>query len=286
MKVAVLVLLSIALVASAAPVTKVSLNKVQSVRSQLREKGVHMPLSANKYSATGDISLVDVQDAQYYGEIAIGSNSQSFKVIFDTGSSNLWVPSKKCSKLACLTKDKYDSSKSSSYAANGTDFSITYGSGSCSGFLSSDSVNFGGYEVKDQTFAEITDLEGTSFLAAKFDGILGLAFPTISVDGITPVFQNLVAQQSVSPVFAFYLASDPKAKVGGELHIGGTDSTYYTGDINYVKLEADTYWAINIDSFNVGDTTLDSGMKGIVDSGTSLLAGPTSVMTQLNEKIG
>lgn len=86
--------------------------------------------SGYHYLKGSTVPMDNFMDAQYYGPVSVGTPSQNFKVIFDTGSSNLWVPSNECWSLACLVHNKYKHSKSKTYVKDGTAWNITYGSGS------------------------------------------------------------------------------------------------------------------------------------------------------------
>jgi phytepsin len=229
-------------------------------------------------------------DAQWYGSISIGTPPQRFEVLFDTGSSNLWVPSSECPiwVLSCDLHAQYDHTKSKTYQQNGEKFSILYGSGAATGFLSYDNINIGGVTVQKQVFAEVTGEPGIAFLAAGFDGVLGLAFDSISVDSATPVWYNLMSQKLVSqPIFAFYLnRQNSTPGYGGELVLGGVDSSHYTGQFTFAPLTNETYWEFAVDSMSIGGKSFCSNCRAIADSGTSLIVGPTAAISQIQKMIG
>lgn len=228
----------------------------------------------------------DYQNAQFYGEISVGTPPQKFNVIFDTGSADLWVASKKC-LLSCGLHARYDAKKSSSYIANGTDFKIMYGSGPVSGFQSVDNLDMGGLQIKNQEFAEVTNAFGlgAAYLIGKFDGILGMAFEVLSVNHVPTPFSNLVSQELIDTAqFAFYLGNSEQDK--GELVLGGTDPDHYTGDITWVKLSSASYWQIQLGKVEVGGQAMAAETKAIVDSGTSLLAAPTETVSAIAAQLG
>ncbi|XP_020584637.1 aspartic proteinase oryzasin-1-like [Phalaenopsis equestris] len=236
------------------------------------------------------VALKNYLNAQYYGEISIGTPPQKFTVIFDTGSSNLWVPSAKCFSIACFFHSKYKSSNSKTYTANGKSAAIQYGTGAIAGFLSQDHVGVGDLLVKDQVFIEATKEPGTTFLVAKFDGILGLGFKEISVDNVVPVWYNMVDHGLIEdPIFSFWLNRNSEDGDGGEIVFGGSDPKHYIGQHTYVPVTLKGYW-----QFNMGDVLIGGESTGfcsgscaaIADSGTSLIAGPTTVITEINQRIG
>ncbi|KAJ4721865.1 Aspartic proteinase [Melia azedarach] len=237
------------------------------------------------------IYLKNYLDTQYYGEIGIGSPPQSFTVVFDTGSSNLWVPSSKCLlSIPCYFHAKYRARLSSTYTKIGIPCKIHYGSGSISGFLSQDNVKVGDIIVKDQEFIEITKDGLLTFLAAQYDGILGLGFRDISVNQATPLWYNMMQQGHMNQqIFSLWLNRDPNAKVGGEIVFGGFDWRHFRGDHTYVPLTEKGYWQIKVGDILIANSSTglcEDGCAAIVDSGTSVLAGPTSVVTQINHAIG
>jgi len=242
-------------------------------------------------SATGAYTVVinDYQDAQYYGSISIGTPAQSMKVVYDTGSSNLWVSNIRPSLFS--SHHRYQHGKSRTYVSNGTTFNIAYGSGPVAGVYSRDKVNIGGVQLDNYLFAEVDDVSGLgpAWGAGHFDGISGMGWDDISVDGVVTPLRAMVNSGHLDEnVFAFYLGS---GGADGELLIGGVNSAHYTGDFTYVPLKSMTqglfgYWELDMDDIQIGGSSVSSCRKGIVDSGTSLMVLPSEDIKGLASAVG
>ncbi|XP_029170177.1 lysosomal aspartic protease-like [Nylanderia fulva] len=279
---------------------RISLHKVNSIRHTSK----NVANDYFKYSTDEDDLYPSVplwhkyEDIQFYGNITIGTPPQEFKVVFDTGSANLWVPSKKCDifySVTCVKNDKYDSTKSSTYIQNGTEIKIPYGSDFIRGNISTDVVSIAGLNVQNQTFIEATYVPGYEFLTARFDGILGMSYYNISVSGITPVFDNLVKQHhELSPIFSFYLNTEVWDNAGA-LILGGADPDLYEGNLTYVSVTKKGYWQFTMEEITIYDNYNNNnynyilcarGCQAIADTGISSILGPRSNISIINDLIG
>jgi hypothetical protein len=233
---------------------------------------------------TFPLPIHDFQDVSYTSTMTIGTPGQTMEVLFDTGSSNIWLPNKRFG-----SHNVYDHGASSTYTADGRPFDIEYGSGPVSGFLSADDFSFAGLSMNEFIFAEVNDVSGLGqmYTQGKMDGIVGMGFSSIAQDNLIAPIEALVKSgQLLEPVFGFYLESGPNS----EMVFGGVDPKHYVGDFTYVPLNAETYWQVHLNTLTLGNTKIGNMMtktqNAIVDSGTSLLAGPESDVQAIAQMLG
>ncbi|KAL4585415.1 hypothetical protein LXL04_010035 [Taraxacum kok-saghyz] len=344
------------------------------------------------------VPLNNYMNAQYFGEVGIGTPPQKFNVIFDTGSANLWVPSSECLlTAACSNHAQYEARQSSSYkpieknhfavknqfrracSAKPPHFAepfrrapsakssfcsakliffltdvlcemgrapsakssflcemdgyfgnvsffrlfggrllwnpaisvknsesiettirylchgrksvtIQYGTDSISGNFSEDTVRVGDLIVEHQIFTEATNEDGVTFLAGKFDGILGLGFKELSIGNVSPLWDNMVNQNQVKDdIFSFWLNQNSENGEGGEIVFGGVDPNHYKGTHTYVPITRKGYWQFDMGDILIGGKPTGfckSGCPAIIDSGTSMIVGPANAITEINRAIG
>ncbi|XP_035012911.1 gastricsin [Hippoglossus stenolepis] len=276
-------------------IVKIPLQKHKSMREALREKGIELPYQDpalkyqdNEFAGSANMYINNYADTTYYGAISIGTPPQSFQVLFDTGSANLWVDSIYCNTQACNAHTKFNPQQSSTYSAKGQNFYLPYGAGSLYGTFGYDTVNVGGIVINNQEIGLSTNEPGQNFVVAKFDGILGLSYPYISAGGETPVMDNMISHNLLDAnIFAFYLSRG--GQQGSVLSFGGVDTSLYQGQISWTPVTSETYWQIGIQGFEInGQETgwCSRGCQSIVDTGTSALTAPSQLLPYIMQAIG
>jgi len=162
------------------------------------------------------------------------------------------------------------------------------------GVFSKDVVSIGDIDVQEQLFAEVSQAAFGNYGDANFDGVMGLGFRSMSRYGVPTPFEAMIEQQLIDePVFAFHLV-DPSQS--SELIFGGIDESHYTGKLVDVPLTLEgglgedafyEFWQVRLDGIRIGRKRVRSTTKkAVIDSGTSLMAGPTHLVADLAKKVG
>ncbi|KAG0220530.1 aspartic peptidase domain-containing protein [Mortierella sp. GBAus27b] len=244
-------------------------------------------VDSNDYSPQTIIPLKSIGTVSgYYGQVQIGVPEQSFDVVFDTGSSDLWIPSAKCMENGCLSHNRYNGDRSSGYAGSEppVPFQIEYGTGDVSGVISEDIITLGSVPSKSPLrFAE--SLKASSlFGRAVFDGVFGLAYKEMSSSGEQPPFLAMVEQKAFKRgMFGFFMTRGK-----GELALGGYDQSRIQPDtsILWSNVIRKGYWEIKMDKVKAGKKGfLEKSVHAIVDSGTTQIIMPVDLARHLHAKI-
>merc|ERR1719487_921040 len=244
-----------------------------------------------RYKMTSVEAMQRIHKTAYWGSMSLGTPPQSFKVIFDTGSGNLIVPSSECTVPGCQPHHKYDHHSSTTAMTIQNEkgegnAEISFGTGNIAGDFYRDKLCIGDSLCIDSSFIA-ADKESTEpFQEIPFDGIMGLGFKDLSMGQGFNIVDDLYAKgQLPGGQITFYLTDDGDS----EVTFGGYKSEYMASDIVWAPVKKESYWQVSID-----DITFDNTPKGLcpdgcevaVDTGTSMLAGPSDLVDKLSNMLG
>ena len=165
------------------------------------------------------VTSEDIQnDTEYLTPVTIGTPGKTYRLVFDTGSADLWVRSialkANGTDPATDTHQYFDPASSSTFKETpDASWLISYGDGSsASGNVGTDIVKIGGLSIEGQTI-EIARQLTPSLQTNPADGLLGLAYGTRNTVNPSPVktpVENLIDQKDIpndKGLFTAYLGS-------------------------------------------------------------------------------
>lgn len=231
------------------------------------------------------------KSVHYSGTLLVGEPAQTFDVLFDTGSSLLWLPGSSCEASACKNHRKFVQEQSSSAQATEQYLSAEFGTGKLVGHVVGEKACFGSscFPV-DLNVAD--DESDFPFWQFPFDGILGLGPSLNSAVQASPVVPTL-AQHGLR-VFAVRLGMSSSEAV----FLGDAEelpSRLVAGPVSWMPLAENAleqgFWMVDVASVRVGSKTIVScgdgrGCQAIVDTGSSWTVGPQELVAPMRGLIG
>ncbi|KAG0323763.1 hypothetical protein BGZ99_002517 [Dissophora globulifera] len=268
------------------PLARNSRHKRDFKAAMAKMHGRYAPVKC--IATNGRVALKnDGIDYEYYGKVDIGTPAQSFNLIFDTGSSDIWIPSSTCKTKACKAHSQFDATKSSTYKKDSRTWNIQYGEGSsANGILASDIVSVGGVNIR-QTIGIATN-ETDDFAGVPDDGVFGLGFSSLeSVQGVQTFMDNAIASKAVSlPVVSAFLPSVRRNNgTGGYFLFGAIERARYLGELTSVPVTKPGYWQVHVADVKVAGVSLNIAAEAIIDTGSTLALLSVDAAALVHSKI-
>jgi len=236
--------------------------------------------NAKALSSEASVRMTNLRDSQYVGPLKVGSKGDILSVVYDTGSTNLWFASTLCTEGPCLRRRRYDPEHSDTFKLGDYDLKVTFGTGELHGSQGIDDVDVGGFKVKQQTFSLIQKEEGKIFDELNFEGILGLAFPSMSANKVPPLFDQVMNQKLLGEnSFSFYFTKYPLD--ASAVLFGKVDDRLYEGDLVRFPVTDEFYWTVGLKHFKLGDQLIDGPKKVVFDTGTTYYSAPKHIFPTL-----
>ncbi|GAB5362470.1 hypothetical protein AAMO2058_000799500 [Amorphochlora amoebiformis] len=235
-----------------------------------------------------NLVLKSIAGSQYVGDISIGTPPQKSSVVFDTGSSNLWVTSADCKTYSCDMHNKFNHKVSATFLELNEQMDVQFGTGAISGSLGTDVFHLGPVHIPGQVFGRITTESGQVFLN-DFDGIAGLSFSELSATKEKTLFDNLMQSNQLEKNWLsfYYDVYGKSGIVFGEVH-----KDLYKGPVHWVNVNKKLYWQVELVDVTIGTRSLAKENRLcreqekcilVFDTGTSILTAPTeSASVMLN----
>lgn len=247
-----------------------------------------------------------VAATQYFGVIQVGSPVQEFRVVFDSASGQLILPSTKCGDAACEKHRRFHAENSTSAKQIGWADDATaaisddddrdtktlslFGS-DVSGEFVRDRICFGGEGQLCGTadFVVLTEEADEPFGQLGFDGVLGLAPSSPDSPEFNVLHALLKGKAPGAAVFSFYLAP---GMGGGELVFGGyRPELLANGEPpTWAPVTGNGSWHVLVEDVTVNGKAASlcgkAGCLAAVDTGASLLMSPGNMLWALMGKLG
>lgn len=245
--------------------------------------------------------LTNNANTQYYGDLYVGTPPEKFTVVYDTGSSVLWVPDKACKSSSCTSHHEFSIHKSTTGKLLGAskdslkEAKIQYGTGSMTGLEAIDTVRVGsknGVVLPKTGLLLATKEQSSVFSNFPFDGVFGLnrrSVPSGSYD--FNVFRNAEKMGNLKHnIVSFWLGGAPGNK-GGAMAVGGVDERFFSGaksEMSWHNVIQNPFgnWMLKLDSLKLGDAEVcPNGCTTIIDTGTSLLVASKPVHDRVKQHL-